>query len=59
PVFAPAIAAGDIVALHPDPDLRLPQQSIRTFNPGAGADSVDVLVPAGHGDPPSHRGGHP
>ncbi|MEU8505882.1 IucA/IucC family siderophore biosynthesis protein [Streptomyces brevispora] len=31
PLFAPAIAAGDIVPLHADPDLRLPQQSIRTF----------------------------
>lgn len=31
PMFAPAIAAGDIVPLPPDPDLRLPQQSIRTF----------------------------
>ncbi|MFJ4966277.1 Aerobactin synthase [Streptomyces sp. ADI96-02] len=31
PLFAPAIAAGDIVALHADGDARLPQQSIRTF----------------------------
>ncbi|MEV0917573.1 IucA/IucC family siderophore biosynthesis protein [Streptomyces sp. NPDC049967] len=31
PLFAPAIAADDIVPLHADPDLRLPQQSIRTF----------------------------
>lgn len=31
PLFAPAIATGDIVPLHADPDLRLPQQSIRTF----------------------------
>ncbi|MEW2484754.1 IucA/IucC family siderophore biosynthesis protein [Streptomyces sp. NPDC048411] len=31
PVFAPAIADGDIVPLHTDEDLRLPQQSIRTF----------------------------
>ncbi|MET7856209.1 IucA/IucC family siderophore biosynthesis protein [Streptomyces sp. NPDC005318] len=31
PLFAPAIASGDIVALHTDGDLRLPQQSIRTF----------------------------
>ncbi|WP_335933392.1 IucA/IucC family protein [Streptomyces sp. PTD5-9] len=31
PLFAPAIAAGDVVLLHDDPDLRLPQQSIRTF----------------------------
>lgn len=31
PLFAPAIADGDIVALHADADDRLPQQSIRTF----------------------------
>ncbi|WNI28817.1 IucA/IucC family siderophore biosynthesis protein [Streptomyces sp. ITFR-6] len=31
PLFAPAIAANEIVPLHADPDLRLPQQSIRTF----------------------------
>ncbi|MEW1687260.1 IucA/IucC family siderophore biosynthesis protein [Streptomyces sp. NPDC091265] len=31
PLFAPAIAAGEIVPLHADPDLRMPQQSIRTF----------------------------
>nr|WP_203687217.1 IucA/IucC family siderophore biosynthesis protein [Streptomyces sp. SID14515] len=31
PLFAPAIADGDIVALHTDGDARLPQQSIRTF----------------------------
>ncbi|CAM5360511.1 iron transporter [Streptomyces badius] len=31
PLFAPAIADGDIVALHTDGDVRLPQQSIRTF----------------------------
>ncbi|MEV6262042.1 IucA/IucC family siderophore biosynthesis protein [Streptomyces sp. NPDC051784] len=31
PLFAPAIADGDIVPLHTDGDLRLPQQSIRTF----------------------------
>ncbi|GAA3480521.1 IucA/IucC family siderophore biosynthesis protein [Streptomyces yanii] len=31
PLFAPAIAHGDIVPLHTDEDLRLPQQSIRTF----------------------------
>ncbi|MEI7032924.1 IucA/IucC family siderophore biosynthesis protein [Streptomyces pratensis] len=32
PLFAPAIADGDIVALHTDGDARLPQQSIRTFS---------------------------
>ncbi|WP_442809546.1 IucA/IucC family protein [Streptomyces sp. NBC_01335] len=31
PLYAPAIAADDIVPLHDDGDLRLPQQSIRTF----------------------------
>ncbi|WP_377269083.1 IucA/IucC family protein [Peterkaempfera sp. SMS 1(5)a] len=31
PLFAPSIAAGDIVPLPADGDLRLPQQSIRTF----------------------------
>ncbi|MFF3322886.1 IucA/IucC family protein [Streptomyces sp. NPDC002889] len=31
PLFAPAIARGEIVPLPTDGDLRLPQQSIRTF----------------------------
>ncbi|MBC9718334.1 IucA/IucC family siderophore biosynthesis protein [Streptomyces sp. TRM66268-LWL] len=31
PLFASSVAAGDIVPLAPDGDLRLPQQSIRTF----------------------------
>jgi siderophore synthetase component len=31
PLFAPQIAAGDIVLLPTDGDLRLPQQSVRTF----------------------------
>ncbi|MBO0515477.1 IucA/IucC family protein, partial [Streptomyces beijiangensis] len=31
PLFAPAIAHNEIVPLHTDNDLRLPQQSIRTF----------------------------
>ncbi|MGI5403357.1 IucA/IucC family protein [Streptomyces sp. CA-135486] len=31
PLFAPAVARGDIVPLPSDGDLRLPQQSIRTF----------------------------
>lgn len=31
PLFAPSIAAGEIVPLPTDGDLRLPQQSIRTF----------------------------
>ncbi|MGT2530822.1 IucA/IucC family protein [Streptomyces nojiriensis] len=31
PLFAPALAAGTLVPLPADPDVRLPQQSIRTF----------------------------
>ncbi|NEB72387.1 IucA/IucC family siderophore biosynthesis protein, partial [Streptomyces fulvissimus] len=31
PLFAPAVADRRIVPLAPDPDERLPQQSIRTF----------------------------
>ncbi|GAA3924478.1 IucA/IucC family siderophore biosynthesis protein [Streptomyces gulbargensis] len=31
PLYAPAVAAGTIVPLTADPDLRLPQQSVRTF----------------------------
>ncbi|MFD6886408.1 IucA/IucC family protein [Streptomyces sp. NPDC059957] len=31
PLFAPALAADTLVPLPADPDLRLPQQSIRTF----------------------------
>ncbi|MFD6875439.1 MULTISPECIES: IucA/IucC family protein [unclassified Streptomyces] len=31
PLFAPALASGTLVPLPADPDLRLPQQSIRTF----------------------------
>lgn len=31
PLFADALASGDIVALPSDGDLRLPQQSVRTF----------------------------
>ncbi|WP_333766635.1 IucA/IucC family protein [Streptomyces sp. IBSBF 2435] len=31
PLFAPAVADGSIIALGTDNDLRLPQQSIRTF----------------------------
>ncbi|MFI8105242.1 IucA/IucC family protein [Streptomyces sp. NPDC086023] len=31
PLFAPALAAGTLVPLRADPDVRLPQQSIRTF----------------------------
>ncbi|MFE4799742.1 IucA/IucC family protein [Streptomyces sp. NPDC056708] len=45
PVFAPAIAAGDIVPLHSDADLRLPQQSIRTFTNVARPDRHTVKLP--------------
>lgn len=45
PVFAPAIAAGDIVPLHADADLRLPQQSIRTFSNVARPDRHTVKLP--------------
>ncbi|MEV6748105.1 IucA/IucC family siderophore biosynthesis protein [Streptomyces sp. NPDC051080] len=45
PVFAPAIAAGDIVPLHPDADLRLAQQSIRTFSNMARPDRHTVKLP--------------
>lgn len=31
PLFAPALASGALVPLPADPDLRLPQQSVRTF----------------------------
>ncbi|MFB7916114.1 IucA/IucC family protein [Streptomyces sp. NPDC056061] len=45
PVFAPAIASGDIVPLHTDGDLRLPQQSIRTFVNTARPDRHTVKLP--------------
>ncbi|MFB6815112.1 IucA/IucC family protein [Streptomyces sp. NPDC056347] len=45
PLFAPAIAAGEIVPLHADPDLRLPQQSIRTFSNVARPDRHSVKLP--------------
>ncbi|MFI9626226.1 IucA/IucC family protein [Streptomyces sp. NPDC052042] len=45
PLFAPAIASGDIVPLHADPDLRLPQQSIRTFTNVARPDRHTVKLP--------------
>ncbi|MGW2591292.1 IucA/IucC family protein [Streptomyces sp. NPDC001515] len=45
PLFAPAIAAGDIVPLHADEDLRLPQQSIRTFANVARPDRHTVKLP--------------
>ncbi|MGF1339826.1 IucA/IucC family protein [Streptomyces flavovirens] len=45
PLFAPAIAAGDIVPLHSDDDLRLPQQSIRTFSNVRRPDRHTVKLP--------------
>ncbi|MDF6018380.1 IucA/IucC family siderophore biosynthesis protein [Streptomyces sp. JH34] len=45
PLFAPAIAGGDIVPLHPDADLRLPQQSIRTFTNVGCPDRHTVKLP--------------
>ncbi|MBM7442641.1 IucA/IucC family siderophore biosynthesis protein [Streptomyces sp. HB132] len=45
PLFAPAIADGDIVLLHPDDDLRLPQQSIRTFTNVGRPDRHTVKLP--------------
>ncbi|MFF7341348.1 IucA/IucC family protein [Streptomyces sp. NPDC008163] len=45
PLFAPAIAAGDIVPLPADPDVRLPQQSIRTFANLARPDRHTVKLP--------------
>lgn len=45
PLFAPAIAAGDIVPLHTDDDIRLPQQSIRTFTNLGRPDRHTVKLP--------------
>ncbi|HEY9440831.1 MAG TPA: IucA/IucC family siderophore biosynthesis protein [Streptomyces sp.] len=45
PLFAPAIADGDIVPLHADDDLRLPQQSIRTFTNVTRPDRHMVKLP--------------
>ncbi|MFJ6016035.1 IucA/IucC family protein [Streptomyces sp. NPDC092952] len=45
PLFAPALAAGEIVPLHTDPDLRLPQQSIRTFTNVSRPDRHSVKLP--------------
>lgn len=45
PHFAPAIADGDIVPLHADGDVRLPQQSIRTFTNVARKDRHTVKLP--------------
>ncbi|MYR96101.1 MULTISPECIES: IucA/IucC family protein [unclassified Streptomyces] len=45
PLFAPAIADGDIVALHTDGDARLAQQSVRTFANVARPDRHTVKLP--------------
>ncbi|MFF2718182.1 IucA/IucC family protein [Streptomyces sp. NPDC058011] len=45
PLFAPAIADGDIVVLHADGDARLPQQSVRTFANVARPDRHTVKLP--------------
>ncbi|WP_411084136.1 IucA/IucC family protein [Streptomyces sp. cmx-18-6] len=45
PLFAPAIADGDIVALHTDGDARLPQQSVRTFANVRRPDRLTVKLP--------------
>ncbi|WP_326700311.1 IucA/IucC family siderophore biosynthesis protein [Streptomyces sp. NBC_01754] len=45
PLYAAAIAGGDIVLLHSDEDLRLPQQSIRTFSNVARPDRHTVKLP--------------
>ncbi|MFE9911536.1 IucA/IucC family protein [Streptomyces clavifer] len=45
PLFAPAIADGAIVPLHTDDDLRLPQQSIRTFTNMGRPDRHTVKLP--------------
>ncbi|WP_369232830.1 IucA/IucC family siderophore biosynthesis protein [Streptomyces sp. R21] len=45
PLFAPSVAAGAIVPLHSDGDLRLPQQSIRTFLNTSRPDRHTVKLP--------------
>ncbi|MCX5530796.1 IucA/IucC family siderophore biosynthesis protein [Streptomyces sp. NBC_00006] len=45
PLFAPSIATNDIVPLPTDGDLRLPQQSIRTFLNTARPDRHTVKLP--------------
>ncbi|MZD06277.1 IucA/IucC family siderophore biosynthesis protein, partial [Streptomyces sp. SID5785] len=45
PLFAPAVAAGTIVPLPCDGDLRLPQQSIRTFLNTSRPDRLTVKLP--------------
>lgn len=45
PLYAPAVAAGTIVPLPADADLRLPQQSIRTFLNTSRPDRHTVKLP--------------
>ncbi|WP_433549326.1 IucA/IucC family protein [Streptomyces sp. CA-294286] len=45
PLFAPAVARGEIVPLPADGDLRLPQQSIRTFLNVSRPDRHTVKLP--------------
>ncbi|MER7955005.1 IucA/IucC family siderophore biosynthesis protein [Streptomyces sp. NPDC096030] len=45
PLYAPAVAAGEIVPLPADGDLRLPQQSIRTFLNTSRPDRHTVKLP--------------
>ncbi|MFJ3586547.1 IucA/IucC family protein [Streptomyces sp. NPDC090127] len=45
PLYAPAVAAGAIVALPADGDLRVPQQSIRTFLNTSRPDRHTVKLP--------------
>ncbi|MFC9342959.1 IucA/IucC family protein [Streptomyces sp. NPDC057020] len=45
PLYAPAIAAGTVVPLSADGDLRLPQQSVRTFLNTSRPDRHTVKLP--------------
>ncbi|GAA3390022.1 IucA/IucC family siderophore biosynthesis protein [Streptomyces roseoviridis] len=45
PLYAPAIATGAVVPLPADPDLRLPQQSVRTFLNTTRPDRHTVKLP--------------
>ncbi|MGW4160001.1 IucA/IucC family protein [Streptomyces sp. NPDC004788] len=45
PLYAPAVAAGTIVPLPADSDLRLPQQSVRTFLNTSRPDRHTVKLP--------------
>ncbi|MFD9128089.1 IucA/IucC family protein [Kitasatospora sp. NPDC059571] len=45
PLFAPWIAGGEIVPLPPDRDLRLPQQSVRSFFNVSRPDRCTVKLP--------------